>query len=186
MHPMVPHGNTEPVDSLLLARAIQGDREAFGNLYERYLGEVQRYIFYRVTNRFDAEDLTETVFIKAWEALPRFESETVNLRAWLYRIAHNVVVDHYRIRKPADDLPDAQLQDVHPSPEQQTQTQDEHQQLAVAIQTLDENLQKVVICRFVNGLSHAETAEVMGIKEGHVRVLQLRALQKLRRLLEKE
>jgi RNA polymerase sigma-70 factor, ECF subfamily len=183
---MMPSGNAEPTDSILLVRAIQGDKEAFGNLYERYLDEVQRYVFYRVASRFDAEDLTETVFLKAWEALPRFESEKVNLRAWLYRIAHNVVIDHYRTRKPADDLPDTQLQDFHPSPEQQTQTQDEHQQLVVAIQTLDENLQQVVICRFINGLSHAETAEVMGIKEGHVRVLQLRALQKLRHLLEKE
>ncbi len=177
---------TDLSDQTLLARAIQGDKEAFGDLYERHLDEIQRYIFYRVASRLDAEDLTETVFLKAWEALPRFGSDHVNLRAWLYRIAHNIVVDYYRTRKPDDGPPAAQLHDDHPSPEHQSQLRDDHQHLAAAIQSLDANLQQVIICRFVNGLNHTETAQVMGIQEGYVRVLQLRALQKLRQLLEKE
>lgn len=183
---MMPPESADPDDAFLLAQSIQGKKEAFGALYERYLDEIQRYIFYRVASRFDAEDLTETVFLKAWEALPRFESAKVNLRAWLYRIAHNVVVDHYRTRKSDGALPESRLRDSHPSPEQQSQIQDERHELAAAIQKLEANLQQVIVCRFVNNLSHAETAEAMGIKEGHVRVLQLRALQKLRRLLEKK
>lgn len=171
---------------MLLARAIQGDTEAFGDLYEHYVDEIHRYVFYRVADRFEAEDLTETVFLKAWEALPRFESSRVNLHAWLYRIAHNSVVDYYRTRRQAVDSPSDTLRDNRPSPERQAQARDEQQQLAAAIRELESGLQQVIICRFINGLSHAETAQVMGIREGHVRVLQHRALQKLRQRLEEE
>lgn len=173
-------------DEALLERAIRGDAEAFGGLYARYLGEFHRYIFYRVANRLDAEDLTETVFIKAWDALPRFESAKVNFRAWLYRIAQNTIVDYYRARQATTDAIPEQLQDSRPSPEGQIQMQDESQGLALAIQSLDASQQQVIICRFINGMSHAETAATLGLAEGHVRVLQMRALQKLRLLLDKE
>jgi RNA polymerase sigma-70 factor, ECF subfamily len=176
----------EPTDQELLARALQGDADAFGDIYERYLDEIHRYVYFRVADRFEAEDLTETIFLKAWEALPRFRSPDVNLRAWIYRIAHNTVVDHYRTHKPASELPLEQARDASPLPEHRIQNLEEHERLAALIRLMDENMQQVIICRFANGMSHAETAEVMGIKEGHVRVLQLRALQKLRELLENE
>jgi RNA polymerase sigma-70 factor, ECF subfamily len=186
MHSMTQPGKTDTSDQGLLARAMQGDTEAFGDLYARYLDEILRYVFYRVANRFEAEDLTETVFLKAWDALSRFESSEVNFRAWLYRIAHNVTVDYYRTRQPSFEMPDAQLHDLQPSPEHQLQIRDQHKGLALAIQSLEDSLQQVITCRFINGLSHAETAQIMGLKEGHVRVLQLRALQKLRLILEKQ
>jgi RNA polymerase sigma-70 factor, ECF subfamily len=182
---MTPAKSTGLPDQILLERAIQGDAEAFGDLYERHLDEILRYVFYRVANRFEAEDLTETVFLKAWEALPRFASSKVNLRAWLYRIAHNVVIDHYRARKTTLDVSDVLLRDEHPLPEQRVQAREQNQQLALALQSLNANLQNVIICRFINGLSHSETAQIMGMHEGHVRVLQYRALKKLRQWLEK-
>jgi RNA polymerase sigma-70 factor (ECF subfamily) len=183
---MTPSRSTDLPDQALLARAIKGDAEAFGDLYERYLEEIQRYVFYRVADRFDAEDLTETVFLRAWGSLSGFESSGVNLRAWLYRIAHNSVVDYYRTRKATADLSMVEPRDSRPLPERQVEDRDERQQLAELIKSMDPNLQQVLVCRFINGLSHAETALVMQINEGHVRVLQLRALRKLRRLLEKE
>lgn len=183
---MTPSGNDNLPDQTLLARATQGDAEAFGDFYERYLNEIQRYVFYRVADRFEAEDLTEMVFLKAWEALPLAGSPILNPRAWLYRIAHNIVVDHYRASGANVDLSARLLLDGHPSLEHQIQDRDEQHQLAGLIQSLDAQLQQVIACRFVGGMSHAETAQIMGIKEGHVRVLQLRALQKLRRMLEKE
>lgn len=182
----MPPEKNGPTDQELLSRALQGDADAFGDIYERYLDEIHRYVYFRVADRFEAEDLTETIFLKAWEALPRFRSEDVNLRAWLYRIAHNAVVDHYRTHKPASELPLEQARDTSPLPEHHLQTLEQHERLADLIRSMDANLQQVIVCRFANGMSHAETAEVMGIKEGHVRVLQLRALQKLRELLENE
>lgn len=178
---------TDLPDQTLLQRAMQGDVQAFGDLYERYLEEIQRYIFYRVSNRFDAEDLTESTFLKAWQALPRFRSPEVNLRAWLFRIAHNTVIDHYRTRKPATQLHEvAHRYSDQPSAEEQAQVNDDHRQLTAAIRTLDDRLQHTIICRFVCNLSHAETAQVMGLTEQHVRVLQHRALNKLRQQLEIE
>ena len=177
---------TDSPDQSLLARAIQGDAQAFGDLYERHLDEIQRFIFYHVANRLEAEDLTEIVFLKAWQALPRFKTSNVNLRAWLFRIAHNSIVDYYRMCKPMTNLLDGQLQEDHPSPEHQAQTRDDHQKLLAAIHSLGVKLKQVIICRFVSNLSHAETAQVMGIKEQHVRVLQHRALKKLRQILEEE
>lgn len=183
---MTSPGKTPLPDQTLLARAIRGESEAFGDLYERYMDEIHRYLFYRVADRFEAEDLTETVFLKAWEALPRFESSRINFRAWLYRIAHNTVVDYYRMRKPISDSLADESRDSRPSPEHQVQARDEQQQLAAAIRELESGLQQVIIYRFINGLSHAETAQVMGIREGHVRVLQHRALNQLRKRLEVE
>ena len=88
----------EQRESQLTAQALQGDKEAFGDLYEYYLEEVYRYVFYRVSNEADAEDLTEQVFLKVWENLPNFQ-QRVPFKAWLYRIARNTVIDHYRTRK---------------------------------------------------------------------------------------
>lgn len=178
--------NTNATNPVWLARAIQGDPEAFGDLYEFYLDEIQRYIYYSVGDRHEAEDLTETVFLKAWEALPRFETSRVNLRAWLYRIAHNTVVDHYRTRKPTADALAEQMHDGKPSPEHIVQMRDRSDQLVKAIGGLDDRMKQVIICRFVNDLSHAETAEVIGVQEGHVRVLQHRALLLLRTYLEND
>ena len=82
----------------LIEKAISGEKEAFGHLYDQYFPQIFKYLLVRTDTREDAEDMTETVFIKAWEHLPNFGGKTKerNLRAWLFRIAHNTVVDHYR------------------------------------------------------------------------------------------
>lgn len=176
--------HVDPPIKGLLEHAIQGDQKAFGVLYTRYLDEIYRYIYFRVASRFDAEDLTETVFIKAWTALPQFNPKQNHFRAWLYRIAHNTVIDFYRTHKDDKVAFDDQNLNMHASMENQMQEQDDIKMLLHAIHALDDKLQQVIICRFINGMSHAETAEMMGIREGHVRVLQLRGLQKLRLILE--
>jgi RNA polymerase sigma-70 factor (ECF subfamily) len=169
----------------LIARAVRGDTSAFGDLYERYMDQIYRYVYYGVTNHQEAEDLTEVVFLKAWEALPRFKPEKAMFRAWLYRIAHNLVVDRHRTRKPVLFLEQViHLRDVSPAPETVVETDQETTRLSVALSRLKPKLREVILCRFVNGLSHAETAEIMGTSEGNVRVLQHRALKKMKTLLE--
>ena len=83
----------------LISRAQKGDAEAYGDLYEHYLDTIYRYIYYRVHNHQDAEDLTETVFLKAWQSLPNYRIGKTPFVAWIYRIAHNMVIDHHRTRK---------------------------------------------------------------------------------------
>jgi RNA polymerase sigma-70 factor, ECF subfamily len=172
-------------ETQLISRARQGDASAFGTLYECYLDDIYRYVYYKVADRFEAEDLTEHVFLKAWQALPRFRIKGATFRAWLYRIAHNAVIDRHRTQKPVvplDAVPE--MNDDAPTPEKAAETGQETDRLAAALAHLKPEWQQVILHRFVNGLSHAETAEVMGIREGHVRVLQHRALKKMKRLME--
>ena len=171
-------------ETQLITRARQGDASAFGSLYERYLDDIYRYVYFKVADRFEAEDLTEHVFLKAWQALPRFRAKGATFRAWLYRIAHNAVIDRHRTHKPVvplDTVPE--MNDAAPTPEEAAETGQETDRLAAALDHLKPEWQQVILHRFVNGLSHAETAEVMGIREGHVRVLQHRALKQMRRLM---
>lgn len=174
-------------EDVTLKRASEGDKQAFGDLYEEYLDQIYRYIYFRVASEFEAEDLTETVFLNAWEALPKLaakESGLRNFRAWLYRIAHNVVVDHHRDNKPEISLDEALgLPDAGANPESAMLNSLDSQELAGAISRLEANLQQVLVCRFINQLSHAETANIMGINPGNVRVLQHRALKKMAQLL---
>jgi RNA polymerase sigma-70 factor (ECF subfamily) len=164
-------------ESQLTTRASLGDKEAFGDLYELYLDELFRYVFYRISNKADAEDLTELVFLKAWEGLPGYRG-TVPFRAWLYRIARNAIVDHYRTRKqnvPLDE--DVPLADTEDHPEQQVLFQETTEQLIDAISMLSPLHQDVLVLRFVNGYSTAETAQILERNVGTVRVLQHRALK---------
>jgi RNA polymerase sigma-70 factor (ECF subfamily) len=169
----------------LVTRAQDGDAAAFGRLYERYMDQIYRYVYYRVSDRDEAEDLTETIFMKAWEALPRFRSQGATFRAWLYRIAHNAVIDRHRTRKVVVPLEQAEdwLDVEANSPEAAAEAAQEAAKLSAALARLSPRLREVILYRFVNGLSHAETAEVMGLRVGHVRVLQHRALGKMRDLL---
>jgi RNA polymerase sigma-70 factor (ECF subfamily) len=178
------HPDPDPSDPALAARAARGDAGAFGDLYERYLDEIFRFIFYRILDQEEAEDLTERVFLKAWEALPKVRRPVSNVRAWLYRVARNQVIDRHRTRKPTVRLEEvATLHDGAAAPEAAAQAREEGAELAALVATLEPRYQQVIVCRFVNGMSHAETAQVLGLKENHVRVLQHRALQEMRGLL---
>lgn len=165
----------------LLEQSLRGDRNAFGEFYEQLLDRVFRYVVYRVGNQQDAEDLVEEVFVKAWEALHRSRTVPDNPEAWIYRIAHNAVIDYHRTRKShasIDALPS--LTDRMRTPEEQAVAAGEVEQLAQALRKLPPIYQQVLVCRFIQGMSHREVAEVLGTNENHVRVLQHRALKRLR------
>lgn len=172
----------------LTRRAAKGDQAAFGALYEQHLNAIYRYVFYRVNNEQDAEDLTERTFLKAWQYLAKKKNaEIENFNAWIYRIAHNVVIEYYRTTKETTTLEDAStLTDPSFTPEALTDLNLDSAGLAKAISQLELNYQQIIILRFVNGLSHNETAEILNIKSNHARILQYRALKKLREILDKE
>lgn len=170
----------------LIARAVQGDADAFGDLYERYLARIYRYVFYRINDVAEAEDLTEMVFLKAWEALGDYRVRDVPFGAWLYRIAHNIVIDRHRTRKKILPL-ESQLvlHDTASDPEDRLDRRETLESLAHALSQLSPIHQQVLALRFVSGLSHAETALVLDRSEEAARVLQHRALYALRELLAK-
>ncbi len=171
----------------LLQRAAQGDAEAFGDFYEQMLDRVYRYAFYRLGNEHDAEDLTEETFVRAWEALRQRGQAPRHPEAWIFRIAHNLIVDRYRSAREEvrlDKTPG--LADRAPGPDEQVQQKESVATLLRHLRRLPPQWQEVLLCRFVQGMSHAETARVLGLTEGHVRVLQYRALRRLREAMTEE
>lgn len=173
-------------DDELIDRAKQGDKDAFGQLYERYLTPIYNFIIYRVGNQQEAEDLTEIVFVKAWQALDRYQLQGVPFLAWLYRIARNLVTDYHRAHKTPHLNLDTQitLPDPLPNPEEQVLASIQFEQLLEKIATLEPLYQDVLTLRFIQGLSHDEVADILDRNRGAVRVLQHRALQTLRRLIK--
>jgi RNA polymerase sigma-70 factor (ECF subfamily) len=171
-------------EGALVERARRGDAEAFGQLYLLHLERIFRYVYYRVGTASEAEDLTEHVFLKAWEAVSRYESRGLPFAAWLYRMAHNAVIDHYRASRPTTSIDETfDLEDEKQSPTGAVIAGVDREELRQAIQRLNHDQQLVVVMRFVEGMSHAEVGRILGKSEGAVRVIQHRALQAMARYL---
>jgi RNA polymerase sigma-70 factor (ECF subfamily) len=170
----------------LIRRARHGDADAFGALYQRHLDAIYRYIYFRIGDARDAEDLTEHVFLRAWQALPNYKDLGTPFINWLYRIAHNTLVDDYRRHPPRAELPAESLNLVSPQPAalEQVIEAETAAQLATAIAQLPDDKQRVLVLRFVEGLSHAEVAKILDISEGASRTLQHRSLADLARVLD--
>lgn len=168
----------------LIRRAQAYEPVAFGEIYERYYLGVYKYIYYRVGDQSLAEDLTMEVFVKAMEAIDGFSFRGVPFSAWLYRIASNLVIDHFR-RQP--DHAELSLEEkLVGSVEHPAQVLDEkfsHQALQQALAELTDDQQQVIVLKFVDGLSNLEVAQILGKTEGAVKSLQHRALASLGRVL---
>ncbi|HEX2980814.1 MAG TPA: sigma-70 family RNA polymerase sigma factor [Anaerolineaceae bacterium] len=183
----MPRGTRNPDEKRLLDRAVHGDKEAFGDLYEMYMEQVYRYIYYRVNDPVEAEDLTSTVFLRAWESLPQSVDDQFNFRAWVYRIAHNLIIDRHRMEKPSVSIDNMDsLHDGERLPDVTHEENETIRQIQAIIQRLDPEYQQVLTCRFIMGLSHAETAKILKQSEVYIRVLQYRALKKVKELLLQE
>jgi RNA polymerase sigma-70 factor (ECF subfamily) len=177
---------SERNESRLVTCAVKGDAKAFGDLYERHVSAIYRYIAYRVGDPQDARDMAEEVFLKAWSGLPGYRPGKVPFLGWLYRIAHNVVIDHYRSRPEAEPLDDDDLVDDRPDPERQVVQQQEVERLAQVIARLLPDYQQVVVLRYIEGLSTDEVAAILNRSNGAVRVLLHRALKQMTSLMVTE
>lgn len=173
---------TEPQ---LVRRAVAGDKEAFADLYESHLDSLVRYFYYRTASREDAEDLAEQVFLKAWRAMPRFRPGATPFAAWLFRLAHNQLVDHSRAR-PANTRPlepDLEVIDPGLGPEEAAARWLEARELAEAIRRLSPVEQTVVVLRYVEELDHRSVALSIGKSEVATRSILSRSLVRLGRIL---
>ena len=170
----------------LVDRAASGDLKAFGELYSIYLDQIYRYVFYRVRNKMIAEDITEEVFIKAWKSINSCKGKGDTFLSWLYRIAHNQVVDDFRSRRKEDQLTETEnLADVS-AIESGVEEDLEWQELSALIATLPQSRAQVITMKFIEGLDNHEIGRVMGKSQGAIRVLQMRALTMLRQKLSGE
>ena len=169
----------------LARRVSDGDSEAFQTLYESHLDTIYRYVYYKVGNGQLAEDLTQHIFMKAWEAINRYQWRELPFQHWLLRLARNTVIDHYRSTKPAN----ASLLDPIGDgidPEEELAQSEMIQTLQEAVRQLPDEQREVIVLRFIEQMPHADVALHLGKSAATVRVIQHRALQALRRLLEQD
>jgi RNA polymerase sigma-70 factor (ECF subfamily) len=168
----------------LVADAQRGDSQAFAQLFDEYAAPIHRFIASRVSRPSDAEDLTQLVFVKALEALPRYEARGIPFGGWLFRLARNAIIDQIRTRREHLPLVTALTRETDDAgPEAAAALRDDLDRLAHALTELTEDQREVIELRFFAGLSVLETAVAMGRQEGTVRGLQFRAIAALRRSL---
>jgi RNA polymerase sigma-70 factor, ECF subfamily len=170
----------------IVDRARGGDTEAFGRLYDIYADRIYRHIYYRTNNVDDAQDLTQEVFMKAWQALPKYKRSKTPFLAWLFTISHNRVIDYYRTKKDHAFLKDEIItEDRDNSPEKLVEAQFTQQEVRRAILQLPEDQQQVILMSFIEGFEYNEIAASLNKTEGNIRVITHRALKKMREILGK-
>jgi RNA polymerase sigma-70 factor, ECF subfamily len=173
-------------ENRLVDMAVAGDSEAFGRLYDMHVDRIYRHIRYRVNSTADAEDLTQQVFIKAWQAIGRYKKTRSPFLAWLMTISHNAVIDFYRSSKqevPLEfDMPAGQPQT---DPAQAAEAAASEEAVRKAIQNLRGDQQQVLLMRFIEDFSYKEIADALGKSEGAIRVILHRGLGKLKNIMEK-
>lgn len=170
----------------LVERAQAGEAEAFGRLYDQYADTVYRYIYYRVGGRATAEDLTSETFLRALRRIGTFTWQGRDFGAWLVTIARNLVADHFKSSRFRLEVTTGEMLDaneVERSPEDSVLESLSNAALLQAVRKLNPQQQECVTLRFLQGLSVAETARVMGKNEGAIKTLQYRAVRTLARLL---
>jgi RNA polymerase sigma-70 factor (ECF subfamily) len=177
----------EKKEEEILARASQGDREAFGELYERYITRIFNYVYYRTGNVHDAEDLTARVFHRALHHIHNYTDRGLPFSAWLYRIAHNLIANWHRDRSRHQEIPLDDASHLHykgEPPESALVLTQEREALLRLIRHLPSERQHLLILKFVEHMSNAEVGAIMGRSEGAVKSLYHRTLLALRDELE--
>jgi RNA polymerase sigma-70 factor (ECF subfamily) len=173
----------EVIDEKTLLLAAQEDQEAFGALYERYVGRIYNYIYYRTGNQHDAEDLTARVFFRALRHIEHYTDRGLPFSAWLYRIAHNLVANWHRDNSRRKEVPLEEIILVRQGsehPEILLMQSEEEDNLLEIIRSLPPDRQQLLILKFVEHLSNAEIGQIMGRSEGAVKSLYHRTLLSMR------
>jgi len=168
-------------------QARAGDPEAVGWLYERYFDRIYRYIYLKIGDATEAEDITEQVFLKMLEAIGSFKWQGSSFASWLFRIAHNQIVDHVRKQSRHPQVPlepvGATLASHADDPHELAEQSDFRSHLKDCMEELTDLQAQVISLKFGGGLSNAEVAAIMQRTEGAVKALQHSALQNLNKLL---
>jgi RNA polymerase sigma-70 factor (ECF subfamily) len=168
----------------LIRRAQEHDQMALTQIYEENFDKIYRYIVLKIGDRAEAEDMTQQVFLNALKSISSYKYKGMPFSSWLYRIAHNQVVDYYRKRKRSATVPlDESIISGYDNPGQATERKIEIEQMTRATQQLTRAQQEVISLRFAGELSIAEVARVMGKSEGAIKALQHAAIINLRKIM---
>ena len=168
----------------LVRRAQEGDKDAFAQLYEAYFDKIYRYIVIKIGNKAEAEDMTQQVFLKAYQSIRSFKWKGVPFSAWLFRIAHNQIVDFYRkkSKRPTVRLEESTVVSSD-NPLRTVESRFDIERLRAAALQLTSAQQEVISLRFAGGLAITEVARTMGKSEGAIKALQHSAVVALRKVL---
>lgn len=174
--------HSEHVESLVI-NSQNGDADAFGKLYDIFLQPIYRYVYYRA-GKEEAEDLTELIFLKTWEHIRKYKRGKYSFSSWIFRIAHNVVVDYYRGNKKEEELPE-ELEDNRKDNQADTHTRRllTNEILTFALKELKDQYRQIIILKYINELSNEEIADILGKSQTALRILQFRALRQLKNIL---
>ncbi len=167
----------------LVERAQAGEREALEDLYLLHFDRIYSYLHMSVGNRHDAEDLTTQTFLKMLESIGRFRWQSAPFSAWLFRIAHNLAMDHFRARRrwqPEEDVPEPAGSE-EPSAEAQAMQTIGRESMLRMIESLSPEQQQVLTLKFVFNFSNGEVATILEKSEGAIKSLQHRALVSLQK-----
>jgi RNA polymerase sigma-70 factor, ECF subfamily len=175
-------------EELLVQRAQKQDSEAFTQIYEAYFDKIYRYLAVRIRNEAEAEDMAQQVFMKVLQSISSYKSKGVPFSSWIYRIAHNQMVDFMRQqnKKATVDIEGLQIPYAGDDPQQIMEKQGDIEALKQATRKLTPAQQEVLSLRFTGELSIAQCAEIMGKSEGAIKALQHSAVLSLRKVLGSE
>ena len=178
-----PAGDSTDHVRQLVERAQRGEREALEELYLLHFDRIYSYLHMSVGNRHDAEDLTTQTFLKMLESIKKFRWRAAPFSAWLFRIAHNLAMDHFRATRrwqPEENVPE-QPGEEEPSAEAQALQSIGRQSMLELIENLSEEQQQVLTLKFVFNFPNSDVATILGKTEGAVKSLQHRALVSLQK-----
>ncbi|HET9115597.1 MAG TPA: sigma-70 family RNA polymerase sigma factor [Gaiellaceae bacterium] len=185
--PQSARESTEHVRELV-ARGQQGDRDALEELYLIHFDRIYSYLHVSVGNRHDAEDLTTQTFLKMLEKIGSFRWQSAPFSAWLFRIAHNLAMDHFRSRRrwqPEEEVPEPPG-DEEPSAELMAMRTIGRESMLKLIERLSPEQQQVLTLKFVFNLPNAEVASILDKTEGAIKSLQHRALVSLQKQIQQQ
>jgi RNA polymerase sigma-70 factor (ECF subfamily) len=180
-----PHEHGE-ADDAALADAARRDPAAFAHLYQRYYVRVYRYVYHRVGNVPDAEDITALVFMKSLEALPTYQVKRSSFAPWLFRITRNAVVDYYRRRRRMASLDEVEREAVGVDPILEVLGNEQHRFLYALVERLSPDQREVILMRYAAELSFSEIAAALKKNEPAIRMLLHRGLRKLKVVMDGE
>jgi RNA polymerase sigma-70 factor (ECF subfamily) len=176
---------TDKEISKLVSSWLKGDKAAFGELYDYYIDNLYRFVYFKVKDEKDVEDLVEIAFLKVFESKNSFNPKKSSFGTWLYNIARNTVIDFYRTKKETVEIPESHSNTGGEDLKGKVDNGLNSDLMKEALGQISEKYRDLVIFRFVEELSYAEVAKILKKKEGTVRVMQYRALAELRDVLEK-
>jgi RNA polymerase sigma-70 factor (ECF subfamily) len=158
----------------------KGDNSAFGELYDKHIKDIYRFVYYKTHHKETAEDLTSRTFMKAYENIKTYRSTKASFSVWLYKIARNTVIDHYRTRKMTSNIEDVWDLKDNTDIAENTDVKIKMEEISEYMKELSSDQRDIIIMRIWQGLSYKEIAKILGKKEASCRMLYLRGINKLK------